>query len=110
VTMQVGVVAAPHEALVAVTSEPDGLSVVTMIEELPLSVATLAERVADLALELPEAQFVVDGQGIGDALWRVLQPESRLVRDHLVSPRPGSPMERPRRGSTRTAAPSDKGS
>lgn len=85
-TMQIGVVAAPHGALVAVTSEPDGLSVVTMIEELPLSVATLAERVADLALALPDAQFVVDGAGIGDALWRVLQPESRRVRDHLVSP------------------------
>lgn len=94
--VQIGVVAAPHGAIVTVEHPADGGFLVTGIEALPMSVANLGQRVGELVVAHPDAQLVVDGKGIGSALWDVLVGEEHEVRDRIASrlqlPADGAPL------------------
>lgn len=83
--IQIGVVAAPHGAIVMVEHPTEGGYLIVGIETLPLGIAALGKRVGELVTERPDAQLVVDGKGIGSALWDVLVGDERIVRDELAS-------------------------
>src|ERR1035437_9388634 len=69
----VGVVIADRgSAIVSVERSPDNALLVTGIERLPSDLGPVTERI--WAFAEPDARFVVDAEGLGSALWRVLGP------------------------------------
>ena len=67
----VGIVLAERgSAIVTVERDEADALLVTGIERHPMSLAPVAERVR--ALDDGETSFVIDGEGLGAALWRVL--------------------------------------
>jgi hypothetical protein len=61
-------------AIVHVDHGPDEALLVTAIERLPFDLAAVANRVRQLDDEIAEVRFVVDGEGVGAALWTALGP------------------------------------
>ncbi len=47
---------------------------VTAIERLPFDLSAVARRVAELDREVADVRFVVDGEGVGGALWDAMGP------------------------------------
>jgi hypothetical protein len=72
---QIGVSIVDHgSAIVAVDRRDDDAFVATAIERLPFDIDPVAERVRALDAQDPEARFVIDGVGLGSALWTALGP------------------------------------
>jgi hypothetical protein len=102
-------------AIVTVERSEDDALLVTGIERLPSGLAAVADRVR--ALADPEARHVVDGEGLGSALWAVLgRPDDAdhwqlytgrglerqaLVDELLVAVQEGASASRPGSGSRR---------
>jgi hypothetical protein len=67
----IGIVVADRgSAIVAVERDDDDALLVTGIERLPFDLAAVTDRVR--ALADPEARYIVDAEGLGNALWAVL--------------------------------------
>ena len=70
-TKHVGVVITDRgSAIVTVERSRDSALLVTGIERLPFDLGPVTDRVR--ALDDPEVRFVIDGEGLGSALWAVL--------------------------------------
>jgi hypothetical protein len=74
---QIGVVIRDAgSAIVTVNHSRNEDCVVTGIETLPYNPEALAERVADLDESASkDSQFVIDGDSLGNALWKILGPD-----------------------------------
>ena len=59
-------------AIVTVDRSPENALLVTGIERHPFDLAAVTARVRALSDADPEARFVIDGEGLGSALWAVL--------------------------------------
>lgn len=67
----IGVVIADRgAAIVTVERDKDDALLCSDIERLPFDLAAVTDRV--LALDDPEVHFVIDGEGLGRALWTVV--------------------------------------
>jgi hypothetical protein len=86
---QVGIVIAESGAAIISAErggdDPSG-GLVVGIERLPFSLDPVADRVNQLAAEAPRSVFVIDADGLGNALWRALsvarnRGEWRLYKD-----------------------------
>jgi hypothetical protein len=67
----IGVVIADHGAAVVTVERDDANAhLVTDIERLPFDLSAVTKRVEDL--DDPEIRFVIDGEGLGAALWSVI--------------------------------------
>ena len=65
-------IASAGAAIVHVEHGPDEALLATAIERLPFDLAAVANRVRQLDDEIAEVRFVVDGEGVGAALWAAL--------------------------------------
>jgi len=70
----IGITIVDHgSAIVTVERRDEEVLLVTEIERLPFDLDPVAKRVRELnAAQDPEARFVIDGVGLGNALWTVL--------------------------------------
>ena len=66
-----------NAALVTAEHWADGVAVITAIERLPFDVEAIVARVRLLQAAEPDAQGVVDGDGLGDAVIELLQLPKR---------------------------------
>ena len=85
-TTQVGVTI--HDggaAIVTAEHDKDDAAVVTGIEQLPFNVDIVVDRIGVLNDQLDAPQFVVDGDGLGDAGWDICFPDWRQVRDAIAT-------------------------
>jgi hypothetical protein len=80
-------IASAGSAIVHVDHDPDDALLVTAIERLPFDLNAVANRVRDLDQELAEVRFVVDGEGVGGALWAALGPPEDDERWQLYAGR-----------------------
>lgn len=78
--IQVGVTIHGTGSGIVVADQDDDGALVTGIESLPFDVDVVADRVRAVAGENPAAQVVVDGDGLGEALWTILFPDTRTFR------------------------------
>lgn len=74
-------------AIIHVDHGPDESLLVTAIERLPFDLAAVANRVRQLDDEIAEVWFVVDGEGVGAALWTALGPPKDKRRWSLYAGR-----------------------
>jgi hypothetical protein len=74
-------------ALVHVDHAADAALLVTAIERLPFSLSAVADRVRELDGEVAAMRFVVDGEGVGGALWQALGPPKDRKRWQLYAGR-----------------------
>ena len=65
-------IAEAGSAIVHVDHGPDEALLATAIERLPFDLAAVADRAQHLDDEIAEVRFVVDGEGVGAALWAAL--------------------------------------
>ncbi len=80
-------IASAGAAIVHVDHGPDETLLATAIERLPFDLAAVANRVRQLDDEIGEVRFVVDGEGIGAALWAALGPPEDRKRRSLYAGR-----------------------
>ena len=81
------VIASAGSALVHVDHGPDEALLTTAIERLPFDLGAVANRVRQLDDEIAEVRFVIDGEGVGGALWQALGPPKDAKRWTLYSGR-----------------------
>ena len=72
-------------AIVTVDHDKKDNCLVTAIETLAFDPEALAERVADLNDEEPkDTQFIIDADGLGNALWTILGPDPHRDKTRFV--------------------------
>ena len=81
-TKQAGVAVDEHGGAIVVTEHGADALRVVRITSYPFDMGALAAAVHALD---DETQAVVDGDGLGAALWQVVVPEDRLVREQIAS-------------------------
>jgi hypothetical protein len=84
----IGISVVDHgSAIVSVERSDQDELLATAIERLPFELDPVAERVRELDAEHPEAQFVIDGVGLGSALWTAAQGPAKTPRWQLYAGR-----------------------
>ena len=66
----IGIVIADRGGAIVTVERDDDALLVTGIERLPFDLAAVTDRVR--ALADPEARYIIDAEGLGNALWAVL--------------------------------------
>ena len=80
---QIGVVIEDHGAAIVTVEETEGDFLATAIERLPFDLAAVTDRV----MELEADRFIIDGEGLGSALWTVVGGPADVQHWHLYAGR-----------------------